>query len=110
VAGLIGWKAFRLTHCIARTALRQLLNHAIEIRIAGAKAPRKPVPAAPGNPFAIGDHIELTGLTRRNDGFHAEALLDEGRETRGLGRVVRSRWAINDLDLHCGLQSIQFAI
>jgi hypothetical protein len=50
--------------------------------------------------LTVRDHLELTGLTRRNDGFNVQALLDEGRETRDLGTVVLSRRAMNDFDLH----------
>jgi hypothetical protein len=80
--------------------LRELLDHTFEIGIAGAKAPCEPVPTALGNPFAVSDHLELTGLTRGKDGFNAEALFDKGHETRDLGLVVLSRRAVNDLDLH----------
>jgi hypothetical protein len=85
------------------TALRhshELLDHTFEIWIAGAKAPCEPVPTALGNPLAVSDHLELTGPTRRNDGFNVEVLFDEGHETRDLGLVVLSRRAVNDLDLH----------
>ena len=78
----------------------QLLDYAIEIRIASAKAPRDPVPAALGDPLAVSDDLELTGLSRRNDDFNVEALLDKGHETRDLGLVVLSCRAVNDLDLH----------
>jgi hypothetical protein len=37
---------------------------------------------------------------RREDGINAEAILEEGHETRDLGSVVLSRRAVNDLDLH----------
>ena len=80
--------------------LLKLLDHTFEIRIAGAKAPCEPAPTALGNPLAVSDHLELTELTGRNDGFNAEALLDEGHETRDLGLVVLSRRAVNDLNLH----------
>ena len=80
--------------------LFELLDHTFEIRIAGAKTPCEPVPTALGNPFAVSDHLELTGLTRRKDGFNAAALFDEGHETRDLGLVVLSRRTVNDLDLH----------
>jgi len=82
-----------------------LLDQAIEIRIPGSKSPREPISAALGNPLAVRDHLELTGLTRRNDGFNVQALLDEGRETRDLGTVVLSRRAMNDFDLHSVLQT-----
>ena len=68
-----------------RTGLLELLDHAIEIGIAGAEAPCQPVPIALGDPLAISDNLELTGLPTRKDGFNVEALLDEGRETRDLG-------------------------
>jgi hypothetical protein len=77
-----------------------LLDHAFEIGIAGAKAPCEPVPTTLGNPLAVSDHLELTGLTMRSHGFNVEALLDEGHETRDLGLVVLSRGAVNDFDLH----------
>ena len=73
--------------------------------IAGAKAPCEPVPAALGDPLAVSDDLELTGLPRHNDGFNVEALLDKGHETRDLGLVVLSRRAVNDLDLHPFFQS-----
>jgi len=53
-----------------------LLDHAIEIGIACANAPREPVPTALGNPLAVSDNLELPGLPMGNDGFNVEALLD----------------------------------
>jgi hypothetical protein len=89
-----------LPRCVPRTSLLELLDHAIEIGIAGSKAPCEPVPTALGNPLAVSDHVELAGLPRRNDSLNVEALLEEGRETRDLGVVVLSCRAVNDLDLH----------
>jgi hypothetical protein len=83
-------------------ALLELLNHAIEIGIAGAKAPGKPVSAALGNCLAIGKHFKLAGLARRNHGVNAEPLLDKGRETRNLGFIVLSSRAGTYLNLHSG--------
>jgi len=82
-----------------------LLDQAIEIRVAGSKYPREPISTAFGNPLAVCDHLELTGLTRCNDDFNAQALLDEGRETRDLDLVVLSGRAMNDFDLHSVLQT-----
>jgi len=45
----------------------ELLHHTIEVGIAGAKAPCEPVPTTLGNPLAVRDHLELTGLTGCND-------------------------------------------
>jgi len=90
----------RLPRCLTRAAPLDLLDHAIEIGIAGAKAPCEPVSTALCNPLAVSDNLELTGLPRRNNGFNVEALLDEVRETRDLGFVVLSCRAVNDLDLH----------
>jgi hypothetical protein len=85
--------------------LVELLDQAIEIRVAGSKYPREPISTAFGNPLAVCDHLELTGLTRCNDDFNAQALLDEGRETRDLDLVVLSGRAMNDFDLHSVLQT-----
>jgi hypothetical protein len=85
--------------------LLELLDHAIEIRVAGAKAPCEPVSTALCYPLAVNDNLELTGLTRRNDGFNVEAILNHGHETRDLGFVVLSRRAVNDLDPHFVLQA-----
>jgi len=85
---------------VTRTVLLEPLDHAMEIGVAGAKAPREPVPAALRNPLAVGDHRELALLPRRKRGFNAEALPDEGHETRDLGFVVLSRRTVNDLDFH----------
>ncbi|GEM_PF-5260385 len=83
-----------------RTAFLEPLDHAFEIGIAGAKAARKPVSPALGDFLAIGEDLELTGAPRLSDSLNAEALLDEGHETRDLGVVVVSGGAMNDLDLH----------
>jgi hypothetical protein len=89
-------------------SLLELLDYAIEIGIASAKAPREPVPAALGNPLAVSDDLELTGLPGCNNGFNVEALLDEGYETRDLGFVVLSCRAVNDLDLHLSSEPFRF--
>jgi hypothetical protein len=77
-----------------------LLYNVIEIGIAGAETPCEPVPTSLGNPFAVRDHLELTGFPRRHDRINAEALLDERHETRDFDLVVLSRRAVNDFDLH----------
>jgi hypothetical protein len=87
----------------------ELLDYDIEIGIAGAKAPSEPVPTAFGDSLAVRDHVELTGSARSSDGINAEALLDEGHETRDLGLVVLSRRAVHDLDLHSVLPPIQYS-
>ena len=86
-----------------------MLDHAIEIGVAGSKSPREPISTALCNPLAFGDHVELTGLSRCNDGFDVQALFDEGRETRDLGIVVLSSRAVNDFDLHSVLQTLREA-
>jgi len=95
----------RLLRRPPRTAFFEFIDQAIEIRITSATAPRKPVSPALGYPLTISDNLELTCLARRNHGFDIQALLDEGHETRDLGLVILSRWAVNDLDLHLLLQS-----
>jgi hypothetical protein len=53
-----------------------LIDQAIEIGIAGAKAPRKPVSPALGDPLTISHNLELACLPRLKHGFNIEALLD----------------------------------
>ena len=86
-----------------------MLYQAIEIGVAGSKSPREPISTALGNPLAASDHVELTGLTRCNDGFNVQALLDEDRETRDPGIVVLSRRVVNDFDLHSVLLTLREA-
>jgi hypothetical protein len=85
--------------------LLELLDQAIKIGVAGAEASREPVPTALGNHLAVREHLELTGLTRHKNGFKAQAIFDEGHETRDLYLVVLSPRAVNDFDLHSILQS-----
>jgi hypothetical protein len=82
------------------TPLFDLLDHAIEIGIARAKASCEPTPAALCNHLAVSNNLELTSLPSCNDGFNVEALLDEGHETRDLCLVVLSCRAMYDFDLH----------
>jgi hypothetical protein len=89
-----------LRWCAAGAVLLELFNHALEIGIAGTETPGEPVSTALGNFLAVGDYLELAGLAGSDDGFNAEALLDEGHETRDLGLVVLSRRAVDDLDFH----------
>ena len=86
--------------------LDELLDQAIEIRIAGTKASREEVPTTLGNPIAVRQHVELTSFAGRKNGFYVQTLLDEDHETRDLDLVVLSHWAVNDFDLHCVLQTL----
>ena len=86
------------------TALLKLVNHAIEIRIAGAKAPGEPVAAALRHGLAIGQHSKLAGLARRNHRIDSEPFLNQGHETRDLGFVALSRRAGTYLNVHSVLQ------
>jgi hypothetical protein len=52
------------------TPLLELLDHAVEIGIAGAKAARKPVSPALGYFLAIGEDLELTGAPRLSDSLN----------------------------------------
>ena len=91
------------SRCVPSATLMKLLNHMIKIWVSGAKAPCKPVSTPLGNSHAVGDHLKLTSLAERHHGINAEALLNEGHETRDLGFVVLSRRARNYLDLHCSV-------
>jgi hypothetical protein len=86
--------------------LLQLVDHAIEIRISGAKASGEPVAAALYDFLAIGQHVKLAGLSRCNHGVNAQPLFDHGRETRSLGFVALSCRAGTYLDLHSVLQVV----
>jgi hypothetical protein len=81
-------------------ALLQLRNYAVKIRIAGAKAPCKPVSTTLRNSLAIGKHFKLTGLARRNHGLNAEPLFNEVSETRDLGFIILSSRAGTYFNLH----------
>lgn len=85
----------------------ETLNHAVQIWIARAEAACEPVPAAFRDFLAVSKHVELPGLARCATHFNIQPLLDFGHETRDLGLVVLSRWAVNDFYLHYG--SILFA-
>jgi hypothetical protein len=86
------------------TPVLELLNDAIGIGVAGAKASGKPVSTAAHDSLAIGEHFKRTSLAGRNDGINAEPLFDQGHETRDLGFVVLSRRAGTYLNFHSGLQ------
>jgi hypothetical protein len=87
-------------------ALLQQVNHAIQIGISRAKRPREPCPTPRGDAFAIGNYFKLPRLAMPGLGCNAEALLDEGNETRDLGLVIRSSWTGNYFDIHCVLESL----
>jgi hypothetical protein len=85
----------------SRTALfDELLDHFLKVWITGAEAAREPISAALGNSFAVRYHVELASLARYTDSFDVKPLLDQGHETRDLSVIVRSRWAVNDFNLH----------
>ena len=48
--------------------LLELLNYALEIGIAGAKAACQPIAGALGNLLAVSNYLELTGPARRKHG------------------------------------------
>jgi hypothetical protein len=77
-----------------------LLNHAIQIRIASAKASGEPVASALHHCLAIGQNFKLSGLSRRNHGINSQPLFNQCRETRDLSFIVPSRGAGKYLNLH----------
>jgi hypothetical protein len=83
-------------------ALLQLINHALQIRIAGAKASGEPVASALHHCLAIGQHFKLSCLSRRDNGINAQPLFNQGHETRDLGFVVPSSRAGKYLNVHFG--------
>jgi hypothetical protein len=82
------------------STLLELVNHAFQVRIPGAKASGEPVAAALHHCLAIGKNFKLAGLALRNHGVNAQPLFNHGRETRGLGFVALSRGAGTYLNLH----------
>jgi hypothetical protein len=102
-------EACQLSGRVIRATSGEMVHHAVEIGIAGAKHSGEPVPAALGDLRPVRDDVELAGLSRRHNGINAHALLDQGHETRDLGLVVPSRRAVDYLDLHSVLPSIYVA-
>ena len=88
----------------ARELLFELLHHAIEVGVAGTKAPREPIPAPRGNRLTVRNHVKLPGLAGHQHRFRFQPLLNEGHETRDLGLIVLSSRAVHDFDFH-GLPS-----
>ena len=84
----------------ARALLFELVDDAVQVGVAGAKAASEPVPTASGNGLAVEDHVELSRLAGREHNIQAQTLLDEGHETRDLNLVVSSSRAMNDFDFH----------
>jgi hypothetical protein len=89
-------------------ALLQLIDYAIQVRIAGAKASGEPVAAALHHCLAISQDFKLAGLSRRNHGINSQPLFNQGHETRDLGFVVPSSRAGKYLNLHLVLQVVGF--
>ena|SRR5690349_12151694 len=87
-------------------ALLELVNHAFQIRIAGAKASGEPVSAALHHCLAIGKNFKLASFARHNYGVNAEPLFNHGRETRSLGFIVSSRGAGTYFNFHSVLQVV----
>src|SRR5215467_3973394 len=85
--------------------LDKQLDHAIEIGIADAKAPRNKVTTPLGNHLPVCDYVELPLIAGRKDGVNTQAALDEGHETRDLGTVVLSSRAVNDFYFHSALRT-----
>ena len=75
----------------------------------GSRPASDPVPAAFSDSLAVRDHLELTGPAGSRHGLGTEALFDEGHETRDLGLVILSSGAVDDLDLHPVLRSVQYS-
>jgi hypothetical protein len=84
----------------------KLINHAIQIRIAGAKASGEPVTAALHHFLAIGKNFKLAGFSRRYHGVNAQPLFNQGHETRDLGFVIASCRAGKYLNFHSVLQVV----
>jgi hypothetical protein len=93
-------RASAVRFLLLATALLQLLHHAIQIRIASAKASGEPVAAALHHCLAVGQHFKLAGLSRRNHGVDTKPLFNQGRETRDLGFIVPSGRTGKYLNLH----------
>jgi hypothetical protein len=84
---------------------RELSDDFLKVGITRAKAAREPVSAAFGDSFAVCEYVKLADLARRTNSIDAQALLDQGHETRDLGAVVLSGRTVNDFDLHGVLPS-----
>ncbi len=100
----------RLSTRAARSAILELLDHAFQVGIARAKAPREPIPASLRNLLAVRQHLELTCLARRKHRSHAQSFLDEVHETRDLNLVIPSGRAVHNFYFHSGLPSLDSEI
>ena len=81
-------------------SLLELINHLVEIGIACAKAPGEPVSTTFGDFLAISQHLELAGLSGRNNSVSTKPLFYHGHETRDLGFIVLSCRAGTYLNFH----------
>jgi hypothetical protein len=60
-----------LTSCFTCTVLFELVNHGVEVGVAGSELLSEPVATAFDNSLAIRDHFELTDLAGCGDGINA---------------------------------------
>lgn len=96
----VGELDYRLRSRIIGMEFLKQINQVIQIRIASAELSCQPVSTTLGNSLAVGNYLKLTSLATGNHGYNAEALLDQGCETRNLCFVVLSGRTGNNLDLH----------
>jgi len=87
-----------------------LFDDGVGIGVAGAEFAGDEVAAARGDRFAVDDHVELAGFAGSANRINAEAILDEGRETRDLRGIVVSSGAVHDFDFHSVLLRIRESI
>jgi len=92
--------------CASSDAILELIDHPFEIGKAGAKEHAGGhVSAAGGDRSIVRHHVKLTRFAGLDNGVDAEALLDEGDETRRLEYGAVSGGTSTDFDLHIASRS-----
>jgi hypothetical protein len=81
-------------------AFFQPFDDSVEIRITGAKLPGQEITATFRDFLTVHQNIELAALAGLHHGFHAETLLDQGREPRDLDFIIPSGRAMDDFNFH----------
>ena len=98
------WKPALTLGAFALLLLHEPVDDVIDVRVACAETPCKPIPVALRDLFTVGDYLELPFPSRPDHRLNSQSISDLGRETRGLGSVALSRGTVNDFDGHLNVR------